>query len=116
MDASEKLNVALIQSDLVWEDKNANLKRFSATINSIEKNTDLIVLPEMFTTGFTMNTEKLAEEMDGETVNWMQKLASQKQTAIAGSIIIAENNQYYNRFLFVRPSGKVNSYDKLHLL
>ena len=110
----EKLKVALVQSDLVWENPKQNRDNFSDKIDAIHQDVDLIILPEMFTTGFTMNPERVAETMEGETVNWMKKIADKKNTAITGSIIISENNKFYNRLLFVHPSGKIKAYDKRH--
>lgn len=110
----EQLKVAIIQSDLVWEDPKQNRKNFSEKIESISDGIDMIVLPEMFTTGFTMNASAVAENMDGKTVLWMQKTASETNAAIVGSVIISENNKFYNRLLFVEPSGVITHYDKRH--
>lgn len=111
---SEKLCVALIQFEIFWENIDANLQQLSTKINAISNKVDLILLPEMFTTGFTMNAQNLAEKMNGKTVRWMQKVASEKQAVVSGSIIISENDTFYNRLLFVHPLGKVDSYDKRH--
>ncbi|MDD7884564.1 amidohydrolase [Flavivirga sp. 57AJ16] len=110
----EILKIALMQSDLVWENPKQNLENFSKKINDISEAVDLIVLPEMFTTGFTMNAKDVAEPMDGKTVKWMQSMASKLKTAIVGSIVVVEENNYYNRLLFVEPSGVVQHYDKRH--
>ncbi|OXA82566.1 Predicted amidohydrolase [Flavobacterium aquidurense] len=107
--------VTLIQSDLYWEDPSENRKKFESKINQIDSEVNLIVLPEMFSTGFTMNASEVAETMQGETVLWMQRVAKQRKCAITGSLIIAENNQFYNRMLFVFPSGEIQYYDKRHL-
>jgi omega-amidase len=109
------MKIALIQSDLYWEDIAENRNNFESKINQIDSNVDLIVLPEMFSTGFTMNAVEVAETMEGETILWMKSLAKQKNCAITGSLIIKENNQYYNRMLFVFPSGEIQYYDKRHL-
>ncbi|MRX39532.1 amidohydrolase [Flavobacterium sp. LC2016-23] len=109
------MKIALIQSDLYWEDASANRKNFESKINQIDLKVNLIVLPEMFSTGFTMNASEVAETMQGETVLWMQSLAKQKQVAIVGSLIIAEEAKYYNRMLFVFPNGAIRHYDKRHL-
>lgn len=109
------LNIALIQADLVWQNAEQNRIQFSKKIHQIQEKVDVIVLPEMFTTGFSMQPQELSESMKGETVKWMQKIASDKNAAIAGSIIISEDNKYYNRFLFVHPSGEINQYNKRHL-
>jgi predicted amidohydrolase len=110
---SDSLLVSLIQTNLIWENPSANRLYFESVIKKI-KSTHLILLPEMFTTGFTMNT-KLAETMQGETVNWMKKLAKSKKAVIAGTIIIKEKLKYYNRFIWVSPTGEIFTYDKRHL-
>lgn len=109
------MKIALIQSDLYWEDASANRKNFESKINQIDSDVNLVVLPEMFSTGFTMNASEVAEIMQGETVLWMQSLAQQKQFALVGSLIIAEEGKYYNRMLFVFPDGAIRHYDKRHL-
>lgn len=110
----DKLKVALIQSDLVWENPKKNRKNFSEKIKSLVQEVDVIVLPEMFATGFTMNAETIAETMDGKTVAWMRKKALKTGAAIVGSLIIKEAGNYYNRLLFVEPTGTVTTYDKRH--
>jgi len=115
MTTADSLRITLIQSTLFWEDKRTNIQQFTNRIFEITEPTDLIILPEMFSTGFTMNSSKLAEPMDGFTVNWMKELALVKNAAICGSLIIVENSQYYNRFLFVTPDGNVQFYNKAHL-
>lgn len=114
MKTSEKLHITLIQAPLIWENAAVNRQYFEEKINAIGTETDLVILPEMFTTGFSMNATKLAETMDGETVLWMQKIASRKNIAITGSIIIKENDLYYNRLLFVHPTEKIEFYNKRH--
>jgi omega-amidase len=109
-----ELNIVGIQADLSWENPAENRIFFEEQINSLSENTDLVVLPEMFTSGFTMNPEKVAEKMNGETISWMQKMASKKQVAITGSLVIEDDNKYYNRLVFVHPSGKIETYDKRH--
>lgn len=108
------LTISLVQYDITWEDKYVNRRKIENLIQQIES-TDMIVLPEMFSTGFSMNVESMAEPMDGQTVVWLKKIAKEKDVVICGSIIIQENNQYFNRLLFVEPDGKINSYDKRHL-
>ncbi len=110
----EQLKVALIQSDLIWENPKLNRICFTEKIHAIKDPVDLIVLPEMFTTGFTMNAKAVAESMLGETVLWMQDMASKKNAAITGSIVISEEGKFYNRLLFVEPSGKITYYNKRH--
>lgn len=108
------LNVAVVQYSIEWENKTANFRKIEKFCDQKEA-LDLIVLPEMFSTGFSMNVSSLAEEMDGQTVKWMQQLAGNKNAAVCGSAIIRENNLFFNRFLFVHPDGKVEKYDKHHL-
>jgi len=110
----EKLKIAVVQSDLVWENPKENRLLFTQKINAITEAVDLILLPEMFTTGFTMNASTLAENMQGESVQWMLEMAKKSNAAIVGSLIITENNAYYNRLLFVHPEGKIDVYDKRH--
>jgi len=110
----EKLKVVMIQTHLHWENAVANRSHFEALIAKVPKKTNLIVLPEMFTTGFSMNASNLAEAMQGNTINWMRQIAQDKKAAICGSIIIEENNHYFNRFLFVKPDGSLTFYDKRH--
>ncbi len=109
------MKIAIIQSDIVWENPSVNRVNFEEKINSIQDTVDLIVLPEMFSTGFTMNPSVVAETMDGETVSWMVSLTKKKNTAITGSVVISENGNYYNRMLFVFPNGEIKKYDKRHL-
>lgn len=109
------MKIALIQSSLVWENSKANRNNFEEKINAISEKVDLIVLPEMFTSGFTMNPKDVCEAMDGETVLWLKLIAKAKNSAITGSLIIKENNNYYNRLVFVFPSGEIQFYDKRHL-
>lgn len=111
----EQLTVTYIQSELIWENATENRSRFERKITAITEQTDIIVLPEMFTTGFAMAPELLAESMNGTTVSWMQEMAKKTQSAICGSLIITENNNYYNRFIFVTPNGTLQFYNKRHL-
>ncbi len=110
----QKLTVSIIQANLVWEDVDANLKAFTKKIQSIES-TDLIVLPETFSTSFSMNSETLAEPMNGKTMSWMAEIAQKKNAVVAGSAILKENNQIFNRFIWMRPNGSFEKYDKRHL-
>jgi omega-amidase len=109
------MKVALIQSTLVWENPEANRAYFEKKINAITEEVNLIILPEMFTSGFTMEPAKVAETMNGKTLLWMQSLAKAKNAAITGSAVIEENSNFYNRMLFVFPSGEIEHYDKRHL-
>ncbi len=109
------LNIALIQSHLAWENSVQNRSTFAKTINAVPKEVDLIILPEMFTTGFTMNATGVAETMQGDTMKWLVKIAKEKESAIAGSLIIIENGNYYNRLVFMFPNGEYQYYDKHQL-
>lgn len=109
------MKIAIIQSDLVWENPSANRKFFEEKINTITQDVDLIVLPEMFTTGFTMHPNDVAETMQGETVSGLVALAKAKNVAITGSLVITENGNFYNRLVFIFPSGELQFYDKRHL-
>jgi omega-amidase len=109
------MNIALIQSSLVWENPEENRNYFQKEIDLITAQVDLIVLPEMFTSGFTMQPKNVAESMTGETITWLQSIAKVKNSAITGSLIIQEDGHYYNRMVFVFPSGAIEKYDKRHL-
>lgn len=109
------MKIALIQTQLFWENPAENRKHFEQKINSISENIDLIVLPEMFTSGFTMNPEIVAETMQGETIKLLKNLAKVKNCAITGSLVITENNNFYNRMVFIFPNGNIEFYDKKHL-
>ncbi|MFH1981988.1 MAG: amidohydrolase [Pseudomonadota bacterium] len=108
------LSVTLVQSDLVWEDSAANLAALKGQLPSGEMDTDLIVLPEMFATGFSMNPAPIAQTMDGPAVQWMRALAAEKTAAVTGSLIIAEDGNYYNRLIWAAPDGAIATYDKRH--
>jgi omega-amidase len=108
------LTITIIQSQLHWEDKAANLDMFEKKIFSISEKTELVVLPEMFSTGFSMQPEKLAETMDGETLQWMKRVAAEKKIILTGSIIIEDNEAYYNRLVWMLPNGQYGYYDKRH--
>jgi predicted amidohydrolase len=108
------MKVILVQAPLIWENPAANRAYFSKVIESSNK-ADLFVLPEMFTSGFTMNAPLVAEAMDGATVSWMLQTASSCGAAIAGSIVVKDSNSFYNRFLFATPDGEISYYDKRHL-
>jgi omega-amidase len=111
----QDLTVTLIQTELFWEDIPANLAMLDGKIDDISEKTDVIILPEMFTTGFTMNVEKAAEPMTGSAVSWLVAKARQKQSHILGSVIIVEDKKYLNRLVWATPDGKILTYDKNHL-
>ncbi|MFD2566768.1 amidohydrolase [Pseudotenacibaculum haliotis] len=110
----ETLTVVAIQANLVWENSQKNLESFEKTIDELSSEVDLVVLPEMFSTGFTMQPKMMAEPMNGTTVDWMKRMATSKNTAIVGSVVIEENNNYHNRAIFVHPDGSIETYDKRH--
>ncbi len=112
---AENLNVALIQTDLYWQDRSANLANLEEKIWSMERKVDLIVLPEMFPTAFTMEVKEMAEPMNFTTTKWMKQMAAQTKAVVTGSLIINENGRFYNRLLWVTPEGEVTTYDKRHL-
>ncbi|OIQ29984.1 MAG: nitrilase family protein [Bacteroidetes bacterium MedPE-SWsnd-G2] len=109
------LQVAIIQTSLAWENPSANRIQLKKKIEAITAPYQLIVLPEMFTTGFTMNVEAVAERMNGETISWMKDIAVNTNAAIMGSLIIKEDSNYYNRLVFITAEGAVQHYDKRHL-
>lgn len=111
----QDLIITYIQSDLYWENPTLNRDRFDQLINQISENTDVIILPEMFTTGFTMNPKLIAEPANGETLQWMIKKAKEKNCVITGSVSIKENDNYYNRLYWVTPIGEISFYNKRHL-
>lgn len=109
------LKITIIQTSLHWENKEDNLAMFSEKIAAIVGQTDLIVLPEMFSTGFSMLPEKFSEKMNGKTVAWMTAKAKEKKCAITGSFICEDDGQYYNRLVWMHPDGSCQTYDKRHL-
>ena len=109
-----ELKIALLQSNLVWENPIQNRINFSKKIESITESVDIIILPEMFTSGFTMNATAVAETMTGETISWLLTSAKKNNCAIMGSLVILEDSTYYNRCVFVEPDGKISTYDKRH--
>lgn len=109
------LKISIIQSDLHWENKEENLKMFSQKMASISEPTDLIVLPEMFTTGFSMRPELLAEPMSGNAVSWMKEKAKEKNCVITGSFICEDNGKHFNRLVWMNADGTYSVYDKRHL-
>jgi omega-amidase len=113
--AHPSLAVALIQTDLVWENVTANLATLEEKIAALPEAADVIVLPEMFSTGFSMNAPALAEPMNVTTTRWMKLMAAQTQALVVGSFQVREEGNYYNRLLCVRPDGNYEAYDKRHL-
>jgi predicted amidohydrolase len=109
------MRLSIVQSSLVWENPAANREMFSEKLIALKGRTDLVVLPEMFSTGFSMNAATLAEPMDGPTVQWMKDMAGELGAAVIGSFICADSGRYYNRLVFMRPDGNYQIYDKRHL-
>jgi omega-amidase len=109
------LTFTLIQTSLHWEDKKANLQMLEEKIRSIQEKTQVVVLPEMFSTGFSMKPEELAETMAGETVAWMKEIAAGRKIILTGSIIIEEEGRYFNRAIWMLPNGQCGCYNKRHL-
>ena len=111
---SDFLNIALLQTDLAWENPEQNRSNFSKHIEAIVDPIDIMVLPEMFNSGFTMTPRHVAESMEGETIKWMKAMGAKKQAAITGSLVIKEDDHFYNRMVFIHPDGKIEQYDKRH--
>lgn len=109
------LTISLIQRALHWEDKEKNLQQFGDTIATLPPETQVAVLPEMFSTGFSMKPETLAETMEGPTLSWMKATAAQYRKIITGSVIVEEGGHYYNRLIWMLPNGTSHHYDKRHL-
>lgn len=109
------MRISLVQTDIVWENKAENLAKTGKNIWKLQQKTDLVVLPEMFTTGFSMNSCQLAETIKGETINTIKNWSHEFGFAITGSFIATENNKHYNRGFFITPSGEEFYYDKWHL-
>ena len=113
------LRIAIIQTDLHWEDISANLAMLDEKVRAVTEEVDLIALPEMFSTGFSMSVERLAEPMNGSAVQWLQQAAKLKNCVIAGSLMLYDEKDgvknYYNRLVWMKPDGKYETYDKRHL-
>ena len=109
------LKITTFQAYLFWENIDKNLQNLGLRLSAIREKTDLIVLPEMFSTGFSMNPEKLAEEMNGKSMQWMHAQAQKFACVITGTLIIREDGKFYNRLIWMRPDGSFESYDKRHL-
>jgi omega-amidase len=109
------LNFTLIQTQLHWEDKAANLQMLEQKLQSLKHPAQIVILPEMFSTGFSMNPSLLAEDMNGTTVTWMKQMAAQHKIILTGSVIIKEDDKYFNRLIWMLPNGQYATYDKRHL-
>jgi predicted amidohydrolase len=111
----QDLNISLIQTMLHWQDPAANRRHFETELDTLESGSDLIVLPEMFSTGFTMDARPNAESMTGKTVTWMAEMAAKHNTTLCGSLIIEDQGHCYNRLIWMPPNGQPDYYDKRHL-
>jgi predicted amidohydrolase len=111
----EHLNIALLQTDIMWKNPQENFIKIEKWLDQNREDVDLVILPEMFNTGFVTQPESVAETMDGQTVNWLRKQALQHRKTFMGSLIISEKGQYYNRLIWVNPQGEIQTYDKRHL-
>ena len=111
---NQLLTITGIQTNLYWEDKTANLRMLEQKINGIKDKTEIVILPEMFSTGFSMRPQALAETMDGETIQWMKKIAMSEKIILTGSLIIKEEDKYFNRLIWMLPNGHYGIYDKRH--
>ena len=109
------LKIAIIQTDIVWVSITENLNIYDKKLSNLDTSIELLVLPEMFATGFTINVEEVKQTMEGEVVLWMKQKAKENQVALYGSVIIEDNNKFYNRAIFVFPNGEMEFYDKKHL-
>jgi omega-amidase len=109
------LTITTVQTNLFWENKKANLNQLEEKIDSIPESTEIVILPEMFTTGFSMQPSLLAETMDGDSIQWMKDVAARNGVVLAGSLIIEEDKKYYNRMVWMLPNGQYGYYDKKHL-
>ena len=113
--SDSSLKIALVQTELYWKDKTANMAMLEEKVLNLSSVVDLVILPEMFTSGFTMDAREVAEPMNFTTTKWMKQIAAQTRAVVTGSIIIEEKGLFYNRLLWVNPDGKVDFYDKRHL-
>lgn len=109
------MKVTILQCQLHWEDREKNLKQFESLIKSIREETELIILPEMFTTGFSMNPKKVVEPANGPTLKWMQQMAREKNAVLCGSVAVKDRENYFNRLFWVEPGGEFKTYNKRHL-
>lgn len=109
------MKIAIYQSDIIWESAKPNLEKVERVLEKIQGTCDILVLPEMFTTGFTMNPTAIAEKMDGISIEFLKKITLKYNIAIIGSLIIEQNGISYNRMIFTTPDGNIEYYDKRHL-
>lgn len=115
MSDKTQLNITIVQPNIIWENKQANFFKIEQLLIAHQSKMELVFLPEMFSTGFSMQPQQLAETMDGKSVLWMKTIAAKHRCVLVGSLIIEEDNKYFNRLLWVQPDGKIGHYDKRHL-
>ncbi len=111
----QDLNICVLQSDLIWEDVQGNLNAFDKKLDQIQQPIDLIILPEVFNTGFPVDPEKYTESLDGATTNWMRAKASQLDAVITGSLLIEEGGKFFNTLIWMSPNGQYQTYSKRHV-
>lgn len=111
----ENLNICILQPDIIWEDKFSNLSKYDMMLEEISDNIDLIILPEMFQTGFTMSAMDMSENMEGPTIEWLKSIADKYKAAVTGSLIIKVQGKIFNRLIWMEPGDKTGIYDKRHL-
>lgn len=111
----QDLKVSVLQTDLIWEDIPANLEKIKSQLEAVDSSTDLIILPEVFNTGFPVDPDKFAEDKNGQTMAWMKEIAIDKQCVICGSLLFEEGGKYYNRLIWMRPDGSYDHYSKRHV-
>lgn len=109
------LTITTIQTNLFWEDKRANLQMLEEKIAALSTKTEIVVLPEMFSTGFSMQPQLFAEDMQGEAIAWMKRVSGENGIILTGSLIISEEGKYFNRLIWMLPNGQFGQYDKRHL-
>jgi len=112
---SQDLKITIIQSDLFWEDTKKNLRQYDQQLELLDEETDLIVLPEMFSTGFAISPLRIAQAMDGPSMQWMAQKAKERSCVVTGSLAISEGGRFYNRLIWMNPDGTYQYYNKRHL-
>ena len=115
IDTMSYLTITTIQSNLIWEERSANMRLLEKKIIEIPDKTEVVILPEMFSTGFSMRPESLAETIEGETMEWMKRVSRENNIVLTGSIIIEAEGKYFNRLIWMLPTGNYGQYDKRHL-
>ncbi len=112
---SQDLKIALVQANIVWENPQESLENYDRLLHNQAQDADIVILPEMFNTGFSMEPKKIAEKEPGPALNWLKEMAAHRQQAFCASVAVFDEGQYYNRFYFIGPAGESYAYDKRHL-